>query len=470
MCHVVTVRFDRNLRFCDITSRTVCLTCGDEGDTKLLIYCLKCRDSAVHHYCLENFSGDDDSIDWICWDCSPLVSKVEQFRKMERRRKLNIRKLKAKRLDKAKHDPSGAVQSATIHNPFHVLQEEPSYIETEKHRDIGEECADVCYPEQQIESVEGGNTLLVGKHQEAYCSTLNKEEGGVLERAQLRDNSSLQDPKSAPMSIITEIGKQQEIRKPRTGFVVLDDDSDFEGEGGEIGGSFTSFSDEHYFPLNNLYSDPQVESANCLPAQPVIDPISRGCFIFNKGSESSINILAHLSNKACERVVVAANRLPVKLDVNILAKSDIWPSSFLRLPPTDSSIALYLFPELESDENSYDALLEDLIDNDLAMTTTIDDLELLIFSSRELPHKHWRLHRKYYLWGVFRHKSPSSVAAANFFAQTSSIQNAAISYLLNEIKEFPSPLSILKGMNSGNPQGRFPSPLSSYCKGSPFHP
>ncbi|KAK4366904.1 hypothetical protein RND71_014784 [Anisodus tanguticus] len=31
-------------------SRTVCLTCGDEGDTKLLIYCLKCRDSAVHQF------------------------------------------------------------------------------------------------------------------------------------------------------------------------------------------------------------------------------------------------------------------------------------------------------------------------------------------------------------------------------------------------------------------------------------
>lgn len=41
------------------------------------------------------------------------------------------------------------------------------------------------------------------------------------------------------------------------------------------------------------------------------------------------------------------------------------------------------------DENSYDALLEDVIDNDLAMSAMIDDLELLIFSSRVLPQKHW---------------------------------------------------------------------------------
>ncbi|KAM3290303.1 putative protein isoform X2 [Capsicum chacoense] len=481
-------------------SRTVCLTCGDEGDTKLLIYCLKCRDSAVHHYCLEKFSVDDDGIEWICWDCAPEVAKVEQFRKserisvrkirafdvrVERRIKLNNCKLKAKRLDKAKHDANGAVQSASTHNPLQILhKEKPSHIETKKQKDIGEECADICYSEQQIKSVKAWNAPLISKHPESYCSTLN-EEGGMVERSQLRGDSSLQDRKSAQLLI--EIGKQQKMRKPRRRFVVLDDDSDFEGDGGAIGGNNSSFSDEHYFPLNSLYSDTQVESVNCLPAEPVIDPIWRGCFIFNRESEGSINILAHLSNKACEKALVAANRLPVQLDVKLMAKSDIWPKSFLRLPPTDCSIALYLFPELESDENSYDALLEDLIDNDLAMNATIDNLELLIFSSCELPQQHWRLHRKYYLWGVFRHKSPScsSIPTANVFAQTSSIQNAAISYLLNEVEgentgcsqgqSFPSPLSILKGVNSGSPQGLFPRPLSSCyistsTKDSPCHP
>ncbi|KAF3619945.1 putative G-type lectin S-receptor-like serine/threonine-protein kinase RLK1-like [Capsicum annuum] len=340
-------------------SRTVCLTCGDEGDTKLLIYCLKCRDSAVHHYCLEKFSVDDDRIEWICWDCAPEVTKVEQFRKserisvrkirafdvrVERRIKLNNCKLKAKRLDKAKHDANGAVQSASTHNPLQILhKEKPSQIETKKQKDIGEECADVCYSEQQIKSVKAWNAPLISKHPESYCSTLN-EEGGMVERSQLRGDSSPQDPKSAQLLI--EIGKQQKMRKPRRRFVVLDDDSDFEGEGGAIGGNFSSFSDEHYFPLNNLYSDTQVESVNCLPAEPVIDPIWRGCFIFNRESEGSNNILAHLSNKACEKALIAANRLPVQLDVELMAKSDIWPKSFLRLPPTDSSIALYLFPEL----------------------------------------------------------------------------------------------------------------------------
>ncbi|XP_059307880.1 uncharacterized protein LOC132059316 [Lycium ferocissimum] len=401
-------------------SKTVCLTCGDEGDTKLLINCLKCHDSAAHHYCLEKFSPDDGNIDWICWDCAPKVAKVDQFRKSERiserkirafdvrvewRRKLNSCKVKARRLDKAKRDASGAVQSAKTHNPFQVLRKEkPSFFETKKHKDTVQECADVCYSEQPIESVTAGNTPIVGKHPEA--------------EAQLRGDSSLQDPKSAQS--LTEIGKQRMMRKPRR-FVVLDDDSDFEGEGEAVGGTFSSsFLVEHHVPLNNLYSEPQVESADYLPAQPLIDIIWRGYFIFNRECETSIYILAHLPNKACEKVVTAANGLPVELDVKIMAKSDVWPKSFLRSPPTDCSIALYLFPELERDENSYDSLLEDVIDNDLAMKATIDDLELLIFSSLQLPHKHWRLHRKYYLWGVFRHKKPSSSSTptANCFASS----------------------------------------------------
>ncbi|XP_009597716.1 PHD finger-containing protein 1-like isoform X1 [Nicotiana tomentosiformis] len=454
-------------------SRTVCLTCGDEGDAKLLIYCFKCHDSAVHHYCLEKFSVDNDSIDWICWDCALTVAKVEGLRKSERitvqkfraidvrmewGRKLNSCKLKAKRIDKAKHDAIGAVQSATTHSPFQCLQKErPSFHETKENKDIGERCGDVCYSEQQIESVKAGNTPLVGKRQEAYCLTLNKEEDGMVQSSQFRGDSSLRDPKSAQSPI--EIGKQQDMRKRRRRFVVLDDDSDSEGEGGAVGGYFSSsISDEHYIPLDNSYNGPQLESANYLPAQPVIEPLWRGCFLFNRERETSINILAHISDKACENAAKAAKGLPMNLDVKILAKSDVWPKSFLRSPPTDNSIALYLFPELERDENCYDALLEEAIENDLAMSATIDDLEMLIFSSRELPQKDWRIRRKYYLWGVFRAKRHSRpnipTLTANFIAQSSSTQNAAQSLM--------SPLSVLEGVNS---REDLASPLSS-CSNS----
>ncbi|KAK4366903.1 hypothetical protein RND71_014783 [Anisodus tanguticus] len=317
------------------------------------------------------------------------------------------------------------------HNPFQVLQKEkPSFTETKKQQDIGEACVDVCYSEQKIESVKAENTPLVGKHPEDLAQSTGK--------------SSVQDPKSAHS--LTEIAKQQEMRKPRRRFVVLDDDSDFEGEGGASSGKFSSLSpDEHYVPLNNLYSEPEIEFV-------VLDDDNdfEGQGGASGGKFSSLSPDEHyvpVNNLYTEPQIESADYVPAQALID-----PIW-----------------------RDENSYDDLLEDVIDNDLAMKTTIDDLELLIFSSRELPHKHWRLRRKYYLWGVFRRKSSScsSIPTANSLAQTSSIQNAAMSCLLNEVEgantgssqgqSFPSPLSILKGVNSGSPQGRFPSSLSSRC-------
>ncbi|KMT19481.1 hypothetical protein BVRB_1g011070 [Beta vulgaris subsp. vulgaris] len=38
------------------------------------------------------------------------------------------------------------------------------------------------------------------------------------------------------------------------------------------------------------------------------------------------------------------------------------------------------------------------------MISKFNNVELLIFSSCELPLDNWRLQRKYYLWGLFRKK------------------------------------------------------------------
>lgn len=97
------------------------------------------------------------------------------------------------------------------------------------------------------------------------------------------------------------------------------------------------------------------------------------------------------------------------------------------------------------------------------------------------------IRRKYYLWGVFRPKRRSrlNISTANFIAQTSSTQNAALSYQPDEMEgantgsspgqNFMSPLSVLEGVNSGRPRDHFASPLSScsnsiFTKDSPCHP
>ncbi|KAF6170558.1 hypothetical protein GIB67_031966 [Kingdonia uniflora] len=64
---------------------------------------------------------------------------------------------------------------------------------------------------------------------------------------------------------------------------------------------------------------------------------------------------------------------------------DTWPKGFELLEHSDDNIALFFFPELGRDVNSYDLLVDNIIKRDLALKTEIDNGELLVFSSCKLP-------------------------------------------------------------------------------------
>ncbi|KAM7514324.1 hypothetical protein LguiA_003907 [Lonicera macranthoides] len=196
---------------------TVCQTCGNRGEARLLIFCIKCNDSAVHHYCLDEFDPDDDNITWKCEECEPKVAKVSPFRKSER---------------------------------------------------------------------------IIEKEDQAWNVQMD------LKKKLNKNSSSTAQP------------------------VYVED---------KIAESVALANDYSIPPLSPSRSQPSIEPDNPVyaAAQPVIDPIWR-------------------------------------------------------------------------DENVFDALLEDINEHNLALKTTINEVDLLIFSSLELPREHWRFRRKYYLWGVFR--------------------------------------------------------------------
>lgn len=75
--------------------------------------------------------------------------------------------------------------------------------------------------------------------------------------------------------------------------------------------------------------------------------MSSGWFNVKQESETCVEILAHLSNKACLKVSDAANAMPPMLDIQVLDKHVAWPKSFRTTPPTAASIALYFFPACE---------------------------------------------------------------------------------------------------------------------------
>ncbi|KAH6800114.1 hypothetical protein C2S52_000578 [Perilla frutescens var. hirtella] len=71
-------------------------------------------------------------------------------------------------------------------------------------------------------------------------------------------------------------------------------------------------------------------------------------------------------------------------------KSDIWPKSFQTAEPNDDNIALYFFPSKIS-EQVFEQLVGEMIHEELAFRAIVQDAELLIFTSTELPLLYWNL-------------------------------------------------------------------------------
>ncbi|XP_052189619.1 uncharacterized protein LOC127799540 isoform X2 [Diospyros lotus] len=160
--------------------------------------------------------------------------------------------------------------------------------------------------------------------------------------------------------------------------------------------------------------DLSIGACNYQPAQPVVDSIWRGSFSTrNKLNVFFEGIAGHLSSKACPMVCEAAGLLPGSLRLEMLPKTAVWPKSFQKSEPCDDNIALYFFPLNRRYESFFNYLVDVMMEQELAMRTTVRNAELLIFTSSELPRLYRTFQGRYYLWGVFRAKQASSSHPVN---------------------------------------------------------
>ncbi|KAL1198777.1 PHD finger-containing protein 1 [Cardamine amara subsp. amara] len=161
---------------------------------------------------------------------------------------------------------------------------------------------------------------------------------------------------------------------------------------------------------SNMPQTPAGFTSEHYRAQPIKKPIWRGSISVKGGNICSIDrIVAHVSSLACVRVHETASSLHTRLSAEMLPRLAIWPKSFLKnTGPKDESIALYLFPSSESnDEKVFHSLVLEMKKNDSAMRCVLDDAELLLFTSYMLPMDSWTFNSKEYLWGVFRPRQTS---------------------------------------------------------------
>ncbi|KAL0449789.1 UNVERIFIED_CONTAM: hypothetical protein Slati_1535300 [Sesamum latifolium] len=366
-------------------------------------------------YCMDDFSPDDDNINWCCWDCVLDDSKADPLRKSERisskrQKVLKTRTYWKERLNQNKRlvqTSNGINETAqlTIDGQFPILDSETQLLDERiTDHDISEQ-------KRTIPEIAG--------HSEGHNESVEMDDHALAPKS-----SNTPHEENNPNSF-DETHKIEEGRKQKK---IETANSQEEGKTINLEASSIA-SVDHCITSNVLYAQPSLELDDCFSAKPIMDHIWRGWFNIKEESEICVEILAHLSNKACFKVSEAASALPPMIEIQLLDKCVAWPKSFRVSPPTAASIALYFFPACERDERLFDILLDEVIERDLALKTLIDNVELLIFSSRELPLQNWRYKSKYFLWGVFKHKqrSRSSTETTSPIQQHSSAKHSPLS-------------------------------------------
>ncbi|GFQ07546.1 hypothetical protein PHJA_002898700 [Phtheirospermum japonicum] len=353
---------------------------------------------------MSDVSPNDDNINWCCWDCAPEDSINKPLRKSERICPKRQKVLKTRNFWKGRLNQKN--------RPVHISNEVNEFDQSaiDRHSPIrGVE------PQLLNEGQRDLDILSISEipsHSKEHDKSIKINEPTFV----TKDTLPVYEENN-----ITSLGETRKIEE------VFNHSDNSKDDGKIIDHHVPSLvASDHCISSPTLCRQPSLEPDDSISAEPVIDPKWRGWFNINEEEDETCEILAHLSNKACLKVSDAATAMPHMLDIQILDKHVVWPKRFTVSPPTAASIALYFFPSCERDERMYDSLLDEVIERELALMAMIDNVELLIFSSYELPLQHRRFNGKYFFWGVFRQKqsshSPSETATASV-QKTSEIEN-----------------------------------------------
>ncbi|CAH8362217.1 unnamed protein product [Eruca vesicaria subsp. sativa] len=120
-------------------------------------------------------------------------------------------------------------------------------------------------------------------------------------------------------------------------------------------------------------------------------------------------IQAHLSTLASPKVAEVVNKFPEKFSLSEVPRLSTWPAQFQDIGTKEDHIALFFFAkDVESYERNYKPLVDNMMKKDLALKGNLDNIELLVFASNQLPPNCQRWNMLYFLWGVFRGRKETS--------------------------------------------------------------
>ncbi|CAN6173798.1 unnamed protein product [Urochloa humidicola] len=162
-------------------------------------------------------------------------------------------------------------------------------------------------------------------------------------------------------------------------------------------------------PCDRRDESPQAFSTGDEPVAstvPELDWIWQGGFELQRTGRSPElcdGFQAHLSCSASQLVLEVAKKFPSKVQLEELPRQSSWPRQFQENGPTFDNVGLFFFArDIQSYENHYSKLVENMLKNDLVLRGSVDAVELLIFPSNILSKNFQRWNMFYFLWGVFR--------------------------------------------------------------------
>ncbi|KAL0323272.1 UNVERIFIED_CONTAM: hypothetical protein Sangu_1946500 [Sesamum angustifolium] len=121
----------------------------------------------------------------------------------------------------------------------------------------------------------------------------------------------------------------------------------------------------------------------------------------------------HNENKQLDLEYQSSNTSTLERGTNHNANSESAFSNFCTELPKDSNISSMVGGDTSAEpvitpvwryERAFDHLVDEMMHNELGMRAVLQNAELLVFTSTQLPLPYWRFQDKYYLWGVFRGK------------------------------------------------------------------
>ncbi|WOL14458.1 hypothetical protein Cni_G23238 [Canna indica] len=358
----------------------ICDICGVSGYMKDIVTCYSCRRASEHIYCMKILLSEVPEV----WHCERCLSKAHLVYQGKMCNKFTENKSNVYRSDSKRN-------VSQIKDSPHLNNNEKEKVNVGRKRAIKKHDAKVKFiPLEEVtltcarKNSKAANSSVLCRQSENKALTIVADE-----RFSQPEHFRRKETKYLDVGVEHRKDKNKKVRTGET----------LGGVECYASSCKRSASKENVPPLT-LLINPNAK----FPSSPTPEACWRGSFeVFDMVNHVYTEIQGHFPSQVSHKAYEIAKKLREKLKLNMLPRRVAWPKLFELAPPTYNDIGLYFFSSIsDRPREKYFRLLERIESQDCVMKTSIEDVELLIYSSKQLEEDCRRIDGETYLWGVFR--------------------------------------------------------------------